>query len=51
MQRCSCAVADELRKRPLVHLGQLPPAAKDRIRKVYQSLAAALPKDPAAPDI
>jgi hypothetical protein len=44
-----CVVADELRKRPLVHLGQLSPAAKDRIRKAYQSLAAALPKDPAAP--
>jgi len=44
-----CIVVDELRKRPLVHLGQLPPDAKERLRAVYRSLAAALPKDPAAP--
>ena len=44
-------VGEELRSgagRP-VHLGQLPPATKDRLRGVYRSLAAALPKDPAAP--
>jgi hypothetical protein len=44
-----CIIVDELRKRPLVHLGQLPPAAKERLRAVYRSLAAELPNDPAAP--
>ncbi len=46
-------VGEELRSRarssPLVHLGQLPPASKDRLRAVYHLLAAALPDDPAAP--
>ena len=46
-------VGEELRSRarssPLVHLGQLPPASKDRLRGVYRLLAAALPDDPAAP--
>jgi hypothetical protein len=42
-------VSDELRKRPIGHLGQLSPEAKARLRPLYQSLFAALPKDPAAP--
>ncbi len=44
-------VGEELRSRalPLVHLCQLPPASKDRLRGVYRLLAAALPDDPAAP--
>ncbi len=42
-------VSEELRKRPLGHLAQLSPEAKERVRPVYQSLAAALPNDPAAP--
>jgi len=44
-----CIISDELRQRPLGHLAQLSPTAKDRLRAVYRSLAAALPKDPAAP--
>jgi hypothetical protein len=42
-------LGEELRKRPLTHLGQLPSATKDQLRPVYKSLAAALPHDPAAP--
>jgi hypothetical protein len=44
-------VGEELRSRtrPLIHLCQLPPASKDRLRAVYRLLAAALPDDPAAP--
>jgi hypothetical protein len=42
-------ISGELRKRPLGHLAQLSPEAKDRLRPIYSSLAAALPKDPAAP--
>ena len=46
-----CLVGEELRSRtqPLIHLCQLPPASKDRLRRVYCLLAAALPDDPAAP--
>jgi hypothetical protein len=42
-------IAEELSKRRLAHLGQLPPSTKQRLREVYQSLAAAVPGDPAAP--
>ena len=42
-------VAEELSKRPLNSLGQLPSSTKGRLRAIYQSLAAALPNDPAAP--
>jgi hypothetical protein len=44
--RLICA---EMRQRPLVHLAQISPASKDRLRTLYRSLAGALPKDPAAP--
>ena len=42
-------VGEELRTRPLTHIGQLPPASKVQVRAVYASLAAALPGDPTAP--
>ncbi|MCD4726077.1 MAG: hypothetical protein K8R46_00305, partial [Pirellulales bacterium] len=44
-------VGEELRSRtrPLMHLCQLPSAAKDHLRAVYRSLAAAMPGDSAAP--
>jgi hypothetical protein len=42
-------VSDELRKHPVASLALLSPQAKDRLRPLYQSLAAALPNDPAAP--
>jgi hypothetical protein len=42
-------ISTELAKRPLLHLAQLPAATKQRIKPIYQSLAAALPSDPAAP--
>jgi hypothetical protein len=42
-------IGEELRSRPLVHLGQLSPATKDQLRPVYRALAKAMPKDPAAP--
>ena len=44
-----CLLDEEFRNRPFVHLGQLPSAAKDQLRPLYQSLAAGLPNDPAAP--
>ena len=43
-------IGEELRSRPLVHLGQLSAATKDQLRPIYTSLAeAAPPRDPAAP--
>jgi hypothetical protein len=42
-------VGEELCRRPLVHLGQLPSATKDQLRAAYTWLAAELPSDPAAP--
>jgi hypothetical protein len=42
-------IAEEMGKRRLVHLAQLSPTTKQRLRETYQSLAAALPSDPAAP--
>jgi hypothetical protein len=42
-------VGEELRTRPLAHIGQLPPTTKVQLRAVYSSLAAALPNDSAAP--
>ena len=44
-----CLLDEEFRNRPFVHLGQLPSAAKGQLRPLYQTLAAALPNDPAAP--
>ena len=44
-----CLIGEELRNRPLTHLGQLSPDTRDQLRAVYASLAAALPADPAAP--
>ena len=42
-------VSDELRKHPVGHLSQLSPQAKEQLRPLYRTLAAALPNDPAAP--
>lgn len=42
-------VGEELRRRPLTYLGQLPLTTRNQLRAVYASLAAALPTDPAAP--
>jgi hypothetical protein len=42
-------VVEGLSKRPLFHLAQLPPSTKEQLRTIYQSLAAGLPNDPAAP--
>jgi hypothetical protein len=42
-------ISDELRKRPVGHLAQLSPEAKEQLRPLYRSLVAALPNDPAAP--
>ena len=42
-------VSDELRSHPVASLALLSPQAKDRLRPLYQSLATALPNDPAAP--
>ena len=42
-------ICGEMRQHPVTQLYQLSPAAKDRIRPIYASLAAGLPKDPAAP--
>jgi hypothetical protein len=44
-----CLLGEELRRRPVMHLGQLPSAVKQQLRPLYRSLAAALPRDPAAP--
>ena len=44
-----CLLDEAYRNRPIVHLGQLPSAAKGQLRPLYQSLAAGLPNDPAAP--
>ena len=44
-----CLLGEEFRSRPFVHLGQLPAAVKGQLRPLYQSLAAGLPNDPAAP--
>ena len=42
-------LAEELRSRPIFRLSQLPPETKASLRRVYASLAKALPDDPAAP--
>lgn len=42
-------IGEELRKRPLGHLAQLSPEAKNRLRPLYRSQAEALRADPAAP--
>jgi hypothetical protein len=42
-------VGEELCRRPLLHLCQLPSASKNQVRAAYASLAAAMPNDPAAP--
>lgn len=42
-------VGEELRRRPLTYLGQLPMNTRNQLRVVYTSLAESLPKDPAAP--
>jgi hypothetical protein len=44
-----CLISEELGKRPVAALGQLPAVTKERLRVIYQSLASALPDDPAAP--
>ena len=42
-------LAEELHSRPISRLSQLPPETKAPLRRVYASLAEALPDDPAAP--
>ena len=42
-------IGEELHDRPLTLLSQVSPARKEPLRAVYTSLAAELPKDPAAP--
>jgi hypothetical protein len=41
-------ISNELRKRPVGHLAQLSPEAKEQLRPLYRSMATALPKDDAA---
>lgn len=41
-------VGEELRRRPLFSLAQLPPDTQNELRAVYSSLATDLPTDPAA---
>ena len=42
-------LVEELRSRPILRLSELSPETKASLRRVYASLAKALPDDPAAP--